>query len=485
MGHGWHNYLFDSAERTPDAPAMIGPAETLSFKQLAWRVRRYAAALASAGVKRGDFAVVRMPREYDLVATTALSMLGAVSASNTAKQYYEFESITDWVITRKPIENYPPEKQILVTPPWLQRAFNNTDSFDDNGFASASDLMRLVFTSGTTGRPKAVSFSCSLMDSRFESSERRHPSFGVSLTLFDMGATGGSARAFGEIKQGKPYLHFGVKKDPRDVVALSKKAPIARLHGSPGQLAGFFDAFERSPFDFSHLREIHSGGASLSPSFQRRILNRFPEVLLKVRYGSTEGGNIAWRPADADLPQEYVGTLNPGVQLQIVDSSGNELPEGERGQIRYRTEVMATEYFKNPEATTKSFRDGWFYPGDLGWITTDGLYIGGRETEVINLGGVKLDPAIVDEVALELGLFKEVAAFGYRDQRDQPKLGFALVLTDESTRKAAEKAIAKSLLTKFKIRDVSFSYLPMLPRGETGKVLRAELTERAERQLRG
>ena len=482
MGHGWHNYLIDQAERTPDAPALIGPTETLSFKQLTWRVRKYAAALASAGVKRGDLAVVRMPSEYDLVATLALSLLGAVSASNTAKQYYEFEPITDWLLTRKPVENYPEAKQILITPIWIQRAYNMVDLTAEQGFESADDLMRLVFTSGTTGLPKAVPFSCRLIDGRFTESQQNHPNEGAALTLFGMGTTGGSSRAMGELRLGNPYLHLGDRSVP-SIVQLSQRVPIARIHGSPGQLAGFFDDFERTPFDFSHLHQIHSGGASLPISFQRRILSRYP-VLLKVRYGSTEGGNIAWRAANPDQPQEYVGKLNPGVQLEIVDESGGPLPDGEPGVIRYRTKNMATSYYKNPDATAKSFADGWFYPGDLGWLIDGELYIGGRETEILNLGGAKFDPAILDEVAFELGIYKEAAAFGFRYQRDRQKLGFALVLLDESNRKQGEKEISKVLRTKFKISDVSFDYQVTLPRGETGKVLRAQLTNRAESKNR-
>lgn len=483
-GYGWHNYLLTQAERTPEAPAMIGPAETLTFRQLAWRVRRYAGALASAGVKRGDVAVVRMPREYDLVTTLALSMLGAISASNTAKQYYEFEPITNWLITRKPVENYPEAKQIVTTPAWIQRAFNNTDPFDDAGFTSAEDLMRLVFTSGTTGRPKAVQFTCQLIDDRFTITDTTHPNRGVALTLFDMGAVGGSSRAVGELRLGNPYLHFGEKRDPRDIVALSHKVPIVRLHGSPGQLDAFLNAFEASPFDFSHLKEIHSGGASVPISLQRRILNRH-NVLLKVRYGSTEGGNVAWRAADPDLPQGFVGKINPHVELQIVDAGGARLPDGEQGQVRYRSKYVTSGYYQNPEANAKAFKDGWFYPGDLGWVIDGALYIGGRETEVINLNGQKFDPALLDEVAIASGGFSGAAAFGYQDHRERSQLGFGVVADPSLNRKTAEKAVLKTLAKNYKINsDVLFIYLDQIPRGDNGKILRRELTEQAERKRR-
>lgn len=490
MGFGWHNWVSDWAQRTPDAPAIIGPAETLSFKQVEWRGRKLAGALANSGVKRGDIVVVRMPRELDALFTLALSMLGATSASNTAKQYYDFEPITDWLLTRIPVEGYPEAKQVLITPLWIQRAMNNMEGLaaagaELPGFAEEDDLARLIFTSGTTGTPKAVPFSYRQMEFRQQWAAKNHPHQGASLTLFDMGTGGGLARVIGEWLTGHPYLHFGEKRTPQDIVALSQRVRIERLHGSPGQVQGFLEGFLGSPFDFSALREINVAGALVPASMQRWVKSRLPNTSLKIRYGSTECGNLAWREADPDLPQEYVGKISSSVEAQVVDDSDRELPAGELGTLRYRREAMATHYFRNPEASAKGFRDGWFYPGDLARIVDGGLYIGGRVAEIINLGGVKIDPAQLDDLALTDGGFKEAAAFGFAGPRGLTQLGFGVVAPADQpkfNRKDAERRVEKAVAKRYKLSGaVKFLYVDELPRGQTGKVLRRELTERAER----
>ena len=489
MGFGWHNWVSEWVKRTPDAPAVVGPSETLSFKQLEWRGRKFAAALANAGVKRGDVVVVRMPRELDAVFTLALSMLGVTSASNTAKQYYDFEPITDWLLTRKPVEGYPESKQILITPMWIQRAFNNQDGLAATdaelpGFASEEDLIRLIFTSGTTGTPKAVPFSCRQMSERQRRESGTHPHVGVSLTLFDMGTTGGLARAVSEWRCGLPYLHFGEKRDGRDIVQLSKLAKIERIYGSPAQIKGFLETFLSTPFDFANLRELHVAGAIVPASMQRWVMSRLPNLAMKIRYGSTECGNLAWRLADPELETDFVGNLVDDAEVAIVDPAGNPLPEGELGVLRYRRKGMATEYFRNPEASAKAFRDGWFYPGDLARIVEGRLYIGGREAEVLNFGGVKIDPAQLDDIAVTDGGFREAAAFGYSGKRGVLELGFALVppADPKFNRKNAQRGIERALAKRYRLSGpIKFLYLDELPRGQTGKVLRRDLTERAER----
>lgn len=481
-GFGWHNWVREHAERTPEAPAIIGPTETMSFKQLYWRARKYALALTKAGIKRGDIVVIRMPREPDAIFTLALSMIGAASASNTAKQYYDFEPITDWLLTRQPVENYPSEKQVLITPIWIQRALNDTEPFEPVGFAEVTDLVRLIFTSGTTGIPKAVPFNFEQVDYRQRLTASQQSRDGSALSLFDMGTAGGFSRAVGEWLTGTPYLHMGEKKSGQEIVSLSKRTPITRLHGSPAQVQGFLSGFLRSPFDFSHLKQINVAGASVPVSLQRWVKDNFG-ITLSVRYGSTEGGQVAFRDADPDLPQEYVGPISKLVELQIVDEAGKLLPDGDQGIVRYKRQGMATHYFRNPEATAKFFKDGWFYPGDLGWVQDGGFYVGGRASEVLNLGGVKIDPALLDDVASVAGGYQEVAVYGFTNRKGMESLGVAVVPQPGLNRKDAERAVAKALKQRYRISsDLEFVYLSELPRGQTGKVLRRELSATAERR---
>ena len=481
LGYGWHNALLRQAATNPAAPAMISPSETLSFKQLAWRVGKWANALLSAGVKPGQIVVVRMPREFDAVASAALSMIGAVSASNTAKQYYDFEPITDWILTRQPIENYPESKQILITPPWIQRALNNTDPLVGKGFQREDDLARLVFTSGTTGRPKSVPLTSWQIQYRTEMGLAPLPVKGPILALYDLGSAAGFFRLTGDLHRGQPYLTMGALRNPSEPIALSKRVAIEGLQGSPAQVQGFLDTFLRSTFDLSHLRYVRSGGASVPEDLQRFVRNRFG-FPLEVGYGSTEAGYIAGRANSAEDDSRDVGELLPGVQIQIVDDQHNPLPVGELGMVRIKTPDVVSGYFNNPEDTAKSFRDGWFYPGDTGTLTAENrLILGGRVAELINLGGVKLDPVLLDEVAAgasDLNAATQIAAFGFHDSRGQLKLGFAHPTSVRPNERAIKKAIEK----RFKIKDLMFLPLEIMPMNDSGKVKRSSLSELASKR---
>lgn len=477
-GFGWHNWVLEHAKNTPDAPALVGPDETLTYRQLAWRAGKWASALSKAGVKPGQIVVTRLAREFDAVATIALSMLGAVSASNTAKQYYDFEPITDWLITRKEVENYPAAKQVVVSPIWIQRAYNDLEPAALNGFNSEQDLTRLVFTSGTTGRPKAVPLTVWQLDYRTRQGVSQLQAPGAILAIYDMGSAAGFVRLTGDMLRGEPFLYLGSRTDARDPVKLSQRISIIGLQGSPGQVQGFLDVFLKSPFDFSNLKFVRSGGASVPQDLQRFVEAQFG-FPLEIGYGSTEAGYMSVRYESAENDSRDVGAPLAGVEIEVVDEQNQPVPVGEVGIVRLKTPDVVAGYYKDPDASAKAFRDGWFYPGDTGYLTQDNhLVVGGRVSEFINLGGLKLDPTMLDTVAAEvsnLSAATQIAAFGYHDSRGQVKLGFAYQGSVKPDTKAIQKAIAK----RFLVKDILFMPVLILPTNEMGKIKRSSLSEMA------
>src|SRR5262249_18763578 len=112
----------------------------------------------------------------------------------------------------------------------------------------------------------------------------------------------------------------------------------------------------------------------------------------------------------ADTPRA-VGFVTPGVTIQIVDQSGTILPPGQEGRVRIKSEYAVDGYFGNPEESSKVFRDGWFYPGDIGSLNSDGLLaVAGREQAVLNLGGDKISPEAVESVLAQFKGVTEAAA---------------------------------------------------------------------------
>jgi acyl-CoA synthetase (AMP-forming)/AMP-acid ligase II len=172
----------------------------------------------------------------------------------------------------------------------------------------------------------------------------------------------------------------------------------------------------------------------------------------------------------------------PWVEAEAVDSEGTPLPAGKEGIIRFRCEEMALSYLNDEAGTADFFRDGWFYPGDLGSIdAARAMTITGRSTERINAGGVKIAPGLIERALLEFEGVEDCAAFGVPNRQGIENIWAAIV---------ANKKIDLDALRKYcgtKLGDNSpreFLVLDELPRTETGKIRRGDLLVLASESAR-
>jgi len=158
-----------------------------------------------------------------------------------------------------------------------------------------------------------------------------------------------------------------------------------------------------------------------------------------------------------------------------------ELRRGVVGLLRYRRPRDPFEYFRDPEATQRVFRDGWCYPGDLGELTETGqLFFRGRADNVVNVGGVKIDPALYDAVALDVVGVTDAAGFTFRDDDDVEVLAIAIV----TTHGFREQELLDSMAQAFGSRQPSMVIkVDEIPKTSMGKTIRGELAELVERTL--
>jgi acyl-CoA synthetase (AMP-forming)/AMP-acid ligase II len=163
---------------------------------------------------------------------------------------------------------------------------------------------------------------------------------------------------------------------------------------------------------FPGLRELMLS-TTFAPEALRREVRRRMTPNLAIAYGSNE----AWYVTRADAAEQIrfpdtVGLPYDGVDIEIVDDRGQALPAGEVGLVRVRGSGFARGYIDDPEATAKAFRDGWYYPGDLGVLSPEGaLFLKGRADDMINYDGVKIYPADIEAALLDHPAVAEVAAF--------------------------------------------------------------------------
>ncbi len=160
-----------------------------------------------------------------------------------------------------------------------------------------------------------------------------------------------------------------------------------------------------------------------------------------------------------------------GVKIGILDDAGNVLATGERGEVCIQGPNVVSEYENNPEATAKSFTNGWFRTGDQGFLDEEGyLTLTGRLKELINRGGEKIGPREIDEVLLAHPAVAEALAFGVPHPMWGEEVNAAVVLREPAT-EAAILAFCKERLADFKMPKKLF-VVETIPRTATGKIQR-------------
>jgi acyl-CoA synthetase (AMP-forming)/AMP-acid ligase II len=212
-------------------------------------------------------------------------------------------------------------------------------------------------------------------------------------------------------------------------------------------------------------------GGRLPATMRTAVLERAASRLL-VSYGATETGSIAIGEHDmVDRHPGAVGFLRPGVSVEIVDPKGQPVPPGQPGLVRTRSELMVTSY-EDGGATPGSghFRDGWFYPGDVGRLFEDGLLaIEGRAGDTLNLGGWKVSANDLEAKVADIPGIRDVCAVTMQlPEGDMLTFG---VVCDDGLDLAALRARIHSMLSKS--RRFHVIRVPSIPRNAMGKIPRA------------
>lgn len=346
--------------------------------------------------------------------------------------------------------------------------------------AGAGDPVLIVYTSGTTGRPKGAVLDQNAVVFNAVNSTAMHDltSADVVLTNLPMFHVGGLNI------QTTPALHAGAtvvlhRRFDADatVRAIAEERPslmilvpalMAAVAGHPGW----------DDIDFSSLRAINTGSTTVPPTLLDRYLGRGVPVIQV--YGTTETAPIAihQRIPDAWTTRGSTGRAALHCEARIVDGAGRALGPGERGEIAVRGPSVMTGYWNDPDATGEVLRDGWFHTGDVGHVDDDGLfYVDDRLKDVIISGSENIYPAELENVLDECREIAEAAVVGRPDER-WGEVPVAVVVPASGAEIGRDDVLAlfEGRLARFKHpRDVVFR--EGLPRNVMGKVLKFELRD--------
>jgi fatty-acyl-CoA synthase len=272
---------------------------------------------------------------------------------------------------------------------------------------------------------------------------------------------------------------------------LVQRHRVTRLLAVPAIFNALVHHHERASFDLSSLRQVNIGGSPASPALVRALEEQLG-VQAFVGYGLTETAPILTlaQPrrvlTDAEPPerrlerQALTGWPIPGVQIRVVDSEGHDVrPDGERiGEIVVRGNTVMDGYYRDPDATSAAIRDGWLRTGDMATIDEAGyVLIKDRSKDVIIRGGENISSVEVENVICAHPAVLECAVVAAPDGTFGEAPIALVVLKPGSEVSATQlKLFCRQRLARFKVpREIHFR--DSLPKGGTGKILKAELRE--------
>lgn len=277
-------------------------------------------------------------------------------------------------------------------------------------------------------------------------------------------------------------LREGIHFEPKEVLeTIEREKPLGVLL-VPTQWKMVLDYPEIAHYDLRSVLVAMTGAGANPAERKRQILEKFPNSLVIDVFGQTEMTPDTTIRIDASadsLKNKSVGRPLTGIEMRIVNESGEDLPRGETGEILYRSRTIMKGYYGEMEKTAEVIRDGWFFSGDLGYLDGDGeLIVVDRKTECISTGAEKVFPHEVEEVLSGHGKIDSVCVIGVPDETWGNIVRAVVVLKPGES--AMEEEIitwCKDKMTGFK-RPKSIVFAEDLPLSPVGKVLRSKVKEK-------
>ena len=342
------------------------------------------------------------------------------------------------------------------------------------------DLADILYTSGTTGRPKGVA----IRHSNASMIGDVPPSWsgGGWFHASPMFTFAGIAFVYTPMKLGLRGVYQPKFDAGRWLDVVEAERPVA-VFLVPAMAHLLLDHPRFDVVDFSSIAICSVGSAPLAPFVIERLQERMPDAMVSNNYGMTEAGSAycIMPKGEAVRRPGSVGQIAPPAEVRIVGAGDEPLAPNEVGEVRMQLPGKQREYFDDPEATAETWRDGWLVTGDLGRLDDDGfLYIVGRSKDVIIRGGNNIHAADVEHVLVQHADVAEVAVVG----ATHPVLGedvvaFVVLHPGADADGDALRAYALVHLADYKVPR-QYRFIDVLPRNATGKVIKGELRRLAD-----
>ncbi len=447
----------------------------MSYGRLTVFIDNVARHALDAGLKRGDIvAIVVNDPIVHWVMILGLERIGVVSLSLQSQQLPAGLGLVA-VLTDRTEIIATQIRVVRIDEQWVEEG--NGEQLAVATQRDGSALARLIMTSGSTGEPKAVPLTHELIMLRTHA-------FGVvwgnrvtpcARTFVDVGV----AANIGYLWPVYVLTHGGAVflrgSDAAQTMQSFNLYNVQCMVAAPSGMAEFLDYYERSPAFACPFDVMVSVGSMLARPLAERIRMRMCPHLVSG-YGATEGNPVASAPMYqiAHIPGA-VGYVAPGIEVEAVDEADRPLDKGEEGLIRFRGPRCVAGYFGDTPGP--EFRGGWFYPGDIGSVTSDNiLIISGRKKTIIDVGGDKTSPQAIEAVLLSFPGVVHAAAFGRLNLLGLEEVWAAVSGRADLSAESLQAFCATRLAQPFVPARIVL--VEDMPRNPAGKIDRAKLLEK-------
>jgi len=486
-----------AAKYFPDKPAVIFEGTSLSYGELNTRVNRLASTLSENGVARGDRVALYLPNiPAFIIAYLAIVRMGAIAVSvNSMLKADELQYIlndagamllfaTNDLLGNVSLDRCPGLKTVVVCEgdaagnpsleDWIDSGSESYAEVDTN----ADDPAVLLYTSGTTGFPKGATLThgnvvsnvwTTVHHAGFTPEDRMIlflPLFHVFGQNFIMN---GTFLACGTLVLHRRFI-------PDQVVASIQNDGVTMFFAVPTIYIALLN-MDLSADDISSIRYEFSAAATMPQEISAQWTERFGRPVYEG-YGLTECSPFACYNHDFQHKFGSVGTPVENFEIKIFDENDRELPLGEWGEICIRGPGVMQGYWNKPEETADTLRNGWLHSGDIGTMDEQGyVFIVDRVKDMINVAGLKIWPAEVEQFLYKHPAIKEVAVYGIPDQEKGELVKAAIVLKEGKAANVDEiNAFCREKLAVYKAPAV-IDFVDELPKSATGKILKRILRD--------
>jgi long-chain acyl-CoA synthetase len=479
----------DAATATPDKPALVFHGETLTWAQLDARVSAAARGLLALGAETGDRVAVHLGNtpEFPVVYFGALRAGLVALPVNTGYTADELAHVLGDSGARVVVTTSTNADAVRAVDADVALVVAGSASYDDlvastgdlDSVGGGEDLAVVLYTSGTSGRPKGAMLTHRALLANLEQTSRIDPPVvahdDVVLLVLPLFHVFGLNAALGSVAWHGATGVLAERFDPVDTLELLRRHAVTNVVGAPpmyvawSMLPDVGDAF-------STVRLALSGAAPLPPDVLHRILDVTGHHVFEG-YGLTETAPVLTTTLMSEVAKAgSIGRPVPGVELRLLDERGQPVEEGDPGEVVVRGANLFSGYW--PDGAEGPDGDGWLGTGDVAVLDDDGdLHLVDRRRELILVSGFNVYPREVEEAIARHADVEEVAVIGIAHPYTGESVK-ALVVLRPGGRLTADEVVAHcaTSLARFKC-PTAVEFVPELPHSATGKVSKGRLRE--------